>query len=107
MSAKARKLANLDPSRAKQPDMVGNITNNNKSVFEVMYGEITGEGKNNNIRKNTLDLIRIGVFMKDALDDIIKKTGRCCVIFGWQTIGKCLPNYYMLNCVYSVCIIFI
>ncbi|CAB4486220.1 unnamed protein product [Rhizophagus irregularis] len=87
MSAKARKLANLDPSRAKQPDMVGNITNNNKSVFEVMYGEITGEGKNNNIRKNTLDLIRIGVFMKDALDDIIKKTGRCCVIFGWQTIA--------------------
>src|SRR5262249_12293696 len=89
MSAKARKLANLDPSRAKQPDMIGNVTNNNKLAFEVMYGENTGEGKNNNIRKNTLDLIRIGVFMKDALDNIIKKTGRGYVIFGWQTIGEC------------------
>ncbi|RGB38901.1 hypothetical protein C1646_755124 [Rhizophagus diaphanus] len=96
MSAKARKLANLDPSRAKQPDMVGNITNNNKSVFEVMYGEITGEGKNNNIRKNTLDLIRIGVFMKDALDDIIKKTGRRCVIFGWKTIVTAWTGYMMV-----------
>ncbi len=62
-----------------------------------MYGENTGEGKNNNTRKNILDLIRIGIFMKDALDYIIKKTGRRCVIFGWQIIGECLPNYYMLN----------
>ena len=78
--------------------MIENIMNNNKSVFEMMYGENTGKGKNNNIRKNTLHFIRIDIFMKDALNNIIKKTGRCCIIFGWQTIGKCLPNCYMLNC---------
>ena len=33
------KLANLDPSRAKQPDMIGNVVNNNASVFELMFGE--------------------------------------------------------------------
>lgn len=49
MSAKTRKLANLDPSRAMQPDMVGKIANNKKSKYELMFGEITGEGKKNNI----------------------------------------------------------
>ncbi|CAG8546711.1 346_t:CDS:10 [Paraglomus brasilianum] len=86
MSAKARKLANLDPSRAKQPDMIGSVINNNTSAFELMFGENTGEGKNNNIRKNTIDIIRLGIFMKDALDNIIKNTGRSCVVFGWQTV---------------------
>ncbi|CAG8801852.1 10800_t:CDS:2, partial [Dentiscutata erythropus] len=45
MSAKVCKLANLDSSRAKQPDMIGNVVNNNKSKYEMMFGEITGEGK--------------------------------------------------------------
>jgi len=90
MSAKARKLANLDPSRAKQPDMIGSVINNNTSAFELMFGENTGEGKNNNIRKNTIDIIRLGIFMKDALDNIIKNTGRSCAVFGWQTVGGCL-----------------
>ncbi|CAG8765272.1 1766_t:CDS:2, partial [Acaulospora morrowiae] len=61
MSAKVRKLANLDPSRAKQPDMIGNVVNNSKSTYEIMFGEITGEGKNNNDKKNHLDLVRLGI----------------------------------------------
>ena len=96
MSAKAHKLANLDSSCAKQSDMVCNIINNNKSVFEVMYDKITSEEKNNNIRKNTFDFIRIGIFIKDTLDDIIKKTGRGCVVFRWQLIDKYLLNYYYI-----------
>ncbi|CAG8630829.1 421_t:CDS:2, partial [Paraglomus occultum] len=65
MSSKIRKLANLDPSRAKQPDMIGNVVNNNKSKYEIMFG----------------------IFMKDALDLLIKKTGEDHMIFAWQTIG--------------------
>ncbi|CAG8672561.1 1180_t:CDS:2, partial [Acaulospora morrowiae] len=42
MSAKVQKLANFDPSRAKQPDMIGSIVNNNKSSYKMMFGEITG-----------------------------------------------------------------
>ncbi|CAG8486524.1 5147_t:CDS:2 [Scutellospora calospora] len=76
MSAKVRKFANLDSSRAKQPDMIGNVVNNNKSKYEMMFGEIIGEGKNNSIKKNNLDLIKLGIFMKDALDILIKKTGK-------------------------------
>jgi len=88
MSSKVRKLANSDPSRVKQPDMIGNVVNNNKSKYEMMFGEITGEGKNNNIKKNNLDLIRLGIFMKDAFDVLIKKTGNDYTIFAWQTIGE-------------------
>ena len=88
MSSKIRKLADLDPSRAKQPDMIGNVVNNNKSKYEIMFGEITGEGKNNNTKKNNLDLIRLGIFMKDALDLLVKKTGKEHMTFAWQTVGE-------------------
>ncbi|CAG8752176.1 287_t:CDS:2, partial [Racocetra persica] len=96
MSAKVRKLANLDSSRAKQPDMIGNVVNNNKSKYEMMFGEITGEGKNNNIKKNNMDLIRLGIFMKDALDILIKKTGKNHMTFAWQTIVTVWTGYIMV-----------
>ncbi|CAG8646452.1 8360_t:CDS:2, partial [Paraglomus brasilianum] len=96
MSSKIRKLADLDPSRAKQPDMIGNVVNNNKSKYEIMFGEITGEGKNNNEKKNNLDLIRLGIFMKDALDLLIKKTGEDHMIFAWQTIVTIWTGYIMV-----------
>ncbi|CAG8642874.1 10343_t:CDS:2, partial [Dentiscutata erythropus] len=97
MSAKVRKLANLDSSRAKQPDMIGNVVNNNKSKYEMMFGEITGEGKNNNIKKNNMDLIRLGIFMKDALDILIKKTGKNHMTFAWQTIVVTVWTGYIME----------
>ncbi|CAG8461059.1 7382_t:CDS:10 [Acaulospora morrowiae] len=96
MSAKVRKLANLDPSRAKQPDMIGNVVNNNKSKYEMMFCEITGDGKNNNKKKNNIDLIRLGIFMKDALDLLIKKTGKNHTTFAWQTIVTIWTGYIMV-----------
>jgi len=95
MSAKVRKLANFDPSCAKQPDMIGNIVNNNKSSYEMMFGEITGEGKNNKAKKNNLDLIRLGVFMKDALDILVKKIGKDRIVFSWQSIVTSWTGYIM------------
>ena len=34
-----------------------------------MFGEVTGEGKNNTEKKNLIDLVRLGIFMKDSLDN--------------------------------------
>ncbi|CAG8587750.1 14259_t:CDS:2 [Gigaspora margarita] len=87
MSAKVHKLANLDPSRAKQPDMIGKVINNNKPKYEMMFREITGEGKTNNLKKNNMNLIRLGIFMKIALDLLIKNTRESCIVFAWQAIG--------------------
>ncbi|PKK66693.1 hypothetical protein RhiirC2_753054 [Rhizophagus irregularis] len=90
-SAKVRKLAIGDPSRAKQLDMIGKIVNNGKFVYESMFGEVTGEGKNNTEKKNLIDLVRLGIFMKDSLDNISRKTG-VNRIFGWQVID--LPRSF-------------
>ncbi|CAB5181426.1 unnamed protein product [Rhizophagus irregularis] len=93
-SAKVRKLAIGDPSRAKQPDMIGKIVNNGKFVYESMFGEVTGEGKNNTEKKNLIDLVRLGIFMKDSLDNISRKTG-VNRIFGWQVIVTKWTGYMM------------
>ncbi|CAJ0829744.1 16851_t:CDS:2 [Entrophospora sp. SA101] len=82
---KSEKLATGDPSRAKQPDMIGNIVNNGTFAYEVMFGEVTGEGKNNTEKKNLIDLIRLGLFMKDSLDIILQKTD-INRVFAWQVI---------------------
>ncbi|CAB5384320.1 unnamed protein product [Rhizophagus irregularis] len=93
-SAKVRKLAIGDPSRAKQLDMIGKIVNNGKFVYESMFGEVTGEGKNNTEKKNLIDLVRLGIFMKDSLDNISRKTG-VNRIFGWQVIVTKWTGYMM------------
>lgn len=94
-SAKVRKLANDDPTRAKQPDMIGNILNNGKFVHEMMYGEVTGEGKNNTEKKNLLDLIRLGIFMKESIDNILQNTCVNSTVFAWQSIVTKWTGYFM------------
>jgi len=93
-SAKVRKLAVGDPSQAKQPDMIGKIVNNGKFVYETMFGEVAGEGKNNTEKKNLTDLIRLGIFMKDSLDNILPETG-VNRIFAWQVIVTKWTGYMM------------
>ncbi|CAG8470525.1 514_t:CDS:10 [Acaulospora morrowiae] len=95
-SAKVRKLANNDPSRAKQPDMIGNVLHNGRFAYEMMYGEVTGEGKNNTEKKNLTDLIRLGIFMKDSLDNILQKTGVNSIVFAWQSIVTKWTGYFMI-----------
>jgi hypothetical protein len=51
IASMSAKIANLDPSQAKQPDMIGNVINNNKCKYEVMFGEITGKEKITTRRK--------------------------------------------------------
>ncbi|KAG9291287.1 hypothetical protein G9A89_021789 [Geosiphon pyriformis] len=95
-SAKIRKLANSDPSRAKQPDMIGKVVHNGKFAFELMFGEVTGEGRNNTEKKNIIDLIRLGMFMKDSIDLTLHKANVNCVLFGWQSIVLKWTGYIMV-----------
>ncbi|KAG9304534.1 hypothetical protein G9A89_020098 [Geosiphon pyriformis] len=99
VSVKIQKLANNDPSRAKQPDMIGNVVSNSRFVYEVMFGEVMGEGKNNIEKKNAIDLIRLGVFIKDALDNILHKTGvKCAASHQWTgyIIVLIAPGIYVM-----------
>jgi len=59
-----------------------------------MFGEVTGEGRNNTEKKNIIDLIRLGMFMKDSIDLTLHKANVNCVLFGWQCIGK-QENYFI------------
>ncbi|CAG8710243.1 1867_t:CDS:10, partial [Funneliformis caledonium] len=93
-SAKIQKLAINDPFWAKQPDMIRKIVNNGKIIFETMFREVTGKSKNNTEKKNLIDLIRLGLFMKDALDNILPKTS-VNQIFAWQVIVIKWTGYMM------------
>lgn len=53
-----------------------------------MFGEVMGEGKNKTKKKNIIDLIKLGIFMKDSIDLILQKTNVNSVLFRWQCIGK-------------------
>ncbi|CAG8531212.1 2192_t:CDS:10 [Ambispora leptoticha] len=71
-SAKVRKLANNDPPRAKQPNMIGNnVLHNGRFAYEMMYGEVTGE------------------------DNILQKTGVNSIVFAWQSIVTKWTGYFM------------
>ncbi|UZO24703.1 uncharacterized protein OCT59_016998 [Rhizophagus irregularis] len=74
-SAKVRKLAIGDPSRAKQLDMIGKL-----SIME-------------NLFMNRCS-VRLGIFMKDSLDNISRKTS-VNRIFGWQVIVTKWTGYMM------------
>ncbi|RUS14500.1 hypothetical protein BC937DRAFT_93720, partial [Endogone sp. FLAS-F59071] len=91
--------------RAKQPDMIGTIVKNNKSAHEIMFGEITGEGTNNTVKKNTVDIIRLGIFMKDALDDLLLKTSVKCTVFSWQAIECIRAVLAYVNSNASACLV--
>ncbi|GET53003.1 hypothetical protein GLOIN_2v826280 [Rhizophagus irregularis DAOM 181602=DAOM 197198] len=47
-----------------------------------------GEGKNNTKKKNIIDLIKLGIFMKDSIDLILQKTNVNSVLFRWQCIER-------------------
>ncbi|PKC53154.1 hypothetical protein RhiirA1_511951 [Rhizophagus irregularis] len=78
----------------KRRDTCGEYNKSGKFVYESMFGEVTGEGKNNTEKKNLIDLVRLGIFMKDSLDNISRKTG-VNRIFGWQVIVTKWTGYMM------------
>ncbi|CAG8665298.1 6379_t:CDS:2 [Funneliformis mosseae] len=66
------------------------------SCENVIYvGEVTGPSEKNNVYKNCLDLIRIGIFMKDCIDSAILQ-GAEIKILGFQCIAYKL-DFYVLD----------
>uniref|UniRef100_U9TFZ0 Uncharacterized protein n=1 Tax=Rhizophagus irregularis (strain DAOM 181602 / DAOM 197198 / MUCL 43194) TaxID=747089 RepID=U9TFZ0_RHIID len=55
-----------------------------------------GEGKNNTKKKNIIDLIKLGIFMKDSIDLILQKTNVNSVLFRWQCIVLKWTVYFMV-----------
>ncbi|CAG8535744.1 11165_t:CDS:2 [Funneliformis caledonium] len=60
------KVRKFDGLRAKQPDFVVSVNYQSQSANVIYVGEVTGPAEKNNVFKNHLDLIRIGIFMKDC-----------------------------------------
>ncbi|CAG8768546.1 18483_t:CDS:2, partial [Gigaspora margarita] len=90
--SKARKF---DGSRTKQPDFVVSVNYQSRATNVIFVGEVTGPAEKNNVYKNCLDLIRIGVFMKDCIDSAISQ-GVDNKILGFQCIAYKI-DFYVLD----------
>ncbi|CAI2174943.1 16383_t:CDS:2 [Funneliformis geosporum] len=81
------KIRKLDSSRTKQPDFI---------ATNVIYvGEVSVPSEKNNVYKNCVDLMRIGVFMKDCIDSAISR-GAEIKILGFQCIAYKI-DFYILD----------
>ncbi|CAI2193392.1 14786_t:CDS:2, partial [Funneliformis geosporum] len=89
------KVRKFDGSRAKQPDFVVSINYQSQSANVIYVGEVTGPAEKNNVFKNCLDLIRIGVFMKDLVDSAISRNAEIKIL-GFQCVGYKI-DFYVLD----------
>ncbi|GBC03172.1 hypothetical protein RclHR1_00500020 [Rhizophagus clarus] len=89
------KIRKLDRSRTKQPDFVVTMKYQSQMTNVIYVGEVSGPSEKNNVYKNCLDLIRIGVFMKDCIDSAISR-GAEIKILGFQCIAYKV-DFYILD----------
>ncbi|CAG8657091.1 13248_t:CDS:2, partial [Funneliformis caledonium] len=89
------KIRKFDGSRTKQPDFVVSLNYQSRAKNVIYVGEVTGPSEKNNVYKNCLDLIRIGIFMKDCIDSAILQ-GAGIKILGFQCIAYKL-DFYVLD----------
>ncbi|CAG8717846.1 14172_t:CDS:2, partial [Gigaspora rosea] len=89
------KVRKFDGSRTKQPDFVVSVNYQSRATNVIFVGEVTGPTEKNNVYKNCLDLIRIGVFMKDCIDSAISQ-GVDIKILGFQCIAYKI-DFYILD----------
>ncbi|CAI2188268.1 16941_t:CDS:2 [Funneliformis geosporum] len=89
------KIRKLDGSRTKQPDFVVTIKYQSQTTNVIYVGEVSGPSEKNNVYKNCLDLIRIGVFIKDCIDLAISR-GAKIKILGFQCIAY-KADFYILD----------
>ncbi|CAG8434375.1 14019_t:CDS:2 [Funneliformis mosseae] len=89
------KVTKFDGLRAKQPDFVVSVNYQSQSANVIYVGEVTGPAEKNNVFKNRLDLIRIGIFMKDCVDSAISRKAEIKIL-GFQCIGYKI-DFYVLD----------
>ncbi|GBC12508.2 C2H2-type zinc finger transcription factor [Rhizophagus irregularis DAOM 181602=DAOM 197198] len=89
------KVRKFDGSRAKQPDFVVSVNYQSRASNVIYVGEVTGPSEQGNVYKNCLDLVRIGIFMKDCMDSAVSQ-GAEIKILGFQCIAYRI-DFYMLD----------
>ncbi|RGB22392.1 hypothetical protein C1646_776154 [Rhizophagus diaphanus] len=89
------KIRKLDGSRTKQPDFVVSMNYQSRATNVIYVGEVSGPSEKNNVYKNCLDLVRIGIFMKDCIDSAISQ-GAGIKILGFQCIAYSV-DFYVLD----------
>jgi hypothetical protein len=61
----------------------------------IYVGEVTGPSEQRNVYKNCLDLIRVGIFMKDCMDSAVSQRAEIKIL-GFQCIAYKI-DFYMLD----------
>jgi hypothetical protein len=89
------KIRKFDGSRTKQTDFVVSMNYQSRATNVIYVGEVTGPSEKNNVYKNCLDLVRIGIFMKDCNDSAILQ-GAEIKILGFQCIAYSV-DFYVLD----------
>ncbi|PKK61061.1 hypothetical protein RhiirC2_870715 [Rhizophagus irregularis] len=95
MALTESKIRKFDGSRTKQPDFVVSMNYQSRATNVIYVGEVTGLSEKNNVYKNCLDLVRIGIFMKDCIDSAILQ-GAGIKILGFQCIAYSM-DFYVLD----------
>src|SRR5207237_61802 len=86
------KMRKFDGSRTKQPDFVVSVNHQSRATNVIYVGEVTGPAEKNNVYKNCLDLMRIGIFMKDCFDSAISQEADIRIL-GFQCIAYKIDFY--------------
>ncbi|CAG8716275.1 36402_t:CDS:2, partial [Racocetra persica] len=79
----------------EQLDFVVSVNYQSRATNVIFVGEVTRPTEKNNVYKNCLDLIRIGVFMKNCIDSAISQ-GVDIKILGFQCIAYKI-DFYILD----------
>ncbi|KAG0353786.1 hypothetical protein BGZ54_002052 [Gamsiella multidivaricata] len=87
-------------SSRKEPDMVLELKDaSNKTICDLAFGEATSHAQQKQHKKNAKDVVRLGLNLKDSLDNIEDKYGvRDAVLAGAQVVADTMSIYLMARC---------
>ncbi|KAF9371396.1 hypothetical protein CPC16_003092 [Podila verticillata] len=87
-------------SSHKEPDMVLEMKDaSNRTICDLVFGEATSHAQQNQQKKNAKDLVRLGLNLKDSLDNIEDRYGvRDAVLTGAHIVADNMGIYLMARC---------
>lgn len=93
-------MSSQTTSSRKEPDMVLELKDaSNKTIFNLVFGEVTSHSQQNQHKKNAKDLVHLGLNLKDSLDNIEDKCGVLdAVLARVQVVADTMTIYLMAWC---------
>ncbi|KAF9113929.1 hypothetical protein BGW39_003545, partial [Mortierella sp. 14UC] len=87
-------------SSRKEPDMVLELKDaSNRTICDLAFAEATSHAQQNQHKKNAKDFVRLGLNLKDSLDNIEDRYGvRDAVLAGVQVVADMMSIYLMARC---------